>query len=148
MTFSPARELGFALHDSARLLRTYADKRARALNTTRAQWAVLVGLQRCQGVSQNELAVSLDLAPITLARLIDKLTAAGLVERRSDATDRRVHRLYLTDKSAPALDKLRALGEGMMDKALEGIDETTIQALTDGLRRIKSNLKNVLLAGV
>ena len=148
MNISPARELGFALNDSARLLRTYADQRARQLNTTRAQWAVLSGLQRCQGVSQSELAVSLDLAPITLARLVDKLTAAGLVERRDDASDRRVHRLYLTEKSAPTLDKLAALGEGVMQKALEGIDEATIHALTEGLRRIKSNLKNVLHAGV
>lgn len=148
MTFSPARELAFALHDSARLLRTYADQRARELNTTRAQWAVLVGLQRCQGVNQNELAVSLDLAPITLARLIDKLTAAGLVERRDDATDRRVHRLYLTEKSAPALEKLRALGEGVMEKALDGLDEGAVRALTEGLHRIKSNLKCALHAGV
>ena len=92
--FSPARELGFALNDAARLLRTYADQRARELNTTRAQWAVLVRLQRCQGVKQSELAEALDLAPITLARLIDKLTASGLVERRDDAADRRANRLY------------------------------------------------------
>ena len=82
---SPARELGFALSDVARLLRTYSDQRARELGTTRAQWAVLTRLQRCEGVKQNELAEALDLAPITLGRLIDKLTAAGLVERRDDA---------------------------------------------------------------
>ena len=82
---SPARELGFAIHDVARLLRTYSDQRARELGTTRAQWAVLSSLQRCEGVKQNELAEALDLAPITVGRLIDKLTAAGLVERRDDA---------------------------------------------------------------
>jgi MarR family transcriptional regulator for hemolysin len=78
-TVSPARELGFALHDVARLLRTYSDQRARELGTTRAQWAVLSRLQRCEGARQNELAEALDLAPITLGRLIDKLTVAGLV---------------------------------------------------------------------
>ena len=76
MPYSPARELGFALNDAARFLRTYADQRARELNMTRAQWAVLVRLQRCEGVNQSELAEALDLAPITLARLIDKLSAA------------------------------------------------------------------------
>src|SRR5215472_7463667 len=100
---TPARELGFALHDAARLLRTYSDHRARELKMTRAQWAVLARLQRCEGVKQSELAEALDLAPITLGRLVDKLTAAGLVERRSDAADRRAHRLYLTDKAAPTL---------------------------------------------
>src|ERR1700758_4782329 len=110
-TISPARELGFALHDVARLLRTYSDQRARELGTTRAQWAVLARLQRCEGVKQNELAEALDLAPITRGRLIDTMTAPGLVERRADATDRRAHRLYPTEKAAPTLVSLGALAE-------------------------------------
>jgi len=91
-TLSPARELGFALNDVARMLRTYSDQRAREVNMTRAQWAVLAKLRRAQGVNQRELADALDLAPITLARLVDKLVASGLIERRDDATDRRAHR--------------------------------------------------------
>src|ERR1700712_1858558 len=104
--FSPEREIGFALSDAARMLRTLADQRARDLCMTRAQWAVLVKLQRFQGAKQTELADQLDIAPITLARLIDKLTASGLVERRDDATDRRANRLYLTDKAIPTLERL------------------------------------------
>jgi MarR family transcriptional regulator for hemolysin len=146
-TISPARELGFALHDVARLLRTYSDQRARELGTTRAQWAVLSRLQRCEGVKQNELAEALDLAPITLGRLIDKLTAAGLVERRDDATDRRAHRLYLTNKAAPALVSLGALAEDLMGRALAGVDETTVRAMRDGLAIIKANLKTELTPG-
>jgi MarR family transcriptional regulator for hemolysin len=148
MPFSPARELGFALNDAARLLRTYADQRARDLNMTRAQWAVLVRLQRCQGVKQSELAESLDLAPITLARLIDKLSAGGLVERRDDDTDRRANRLHLTEKATPTLEKLGALGETMLGKALAGLDEVQIAQLTMGLNRIKANLKTELNGGV
>lgn len=144
---SRARELGFALHDVARLLRTYSDQRARELGTTRAQWAVLSRLQRCEGVKQNELAEALDLAPITLGRLIDKLTAAGLVERRDDANDRRANRLYLTEKAAPALKDLGALAEDLMGRALAGVDEPTIRAMHDGLITIKANLKNELTAG-
>jgi MarR family transcriptional regulator, transcriptional regulator for hemolysin len=146
--FSPNRELGFALHDVARLLRTYSDQRARELGTTRAQWAVLSRLQRCEGAKQNELADALDLAPITLGRLIDKLTAAGLVERRDDATDRRANRLYLTEKAAPALKELGALAEDLMGRALAGVDESTIGAMHEGLITMKANLKNELIAGV
>src|SRR5271169_3418847 len=128
-TASPARELGFALHDVARLLRTYSDQRARELGTTRAQWAVLSRLQRCEGVKQSELAEALDLAPITLARLIDKLSAGGLVERRDDDTDRRANRIYLTEKATPTLEKLGALGETMMSKALAGLGTDQIDQL-------------------
>ena len=145
---SPAREFGFALHDVARLLRTYSDQRARELGTTRAQWAVLSRLQRCEGVKQNELAEALDLAPITLGRLIDKLSGAGMVERRDDATDRRANRLYLTEKAAPALRDLGALAEDLMGRALAGLDQDEIRAMHDGLKIIKANLKNELIAGV
>jgi MarR family transcriptional regulator for hemolysin len=141
MPFSPSREIGFALNDVARLMRTYADQRARDLNTTRAQWAVLVRLQRCEGVKQAELADSLDLAPITLGRLIDKLTAAELVERRDDVNDRRAHRLYLTDKAMPALTQLGALGEDLMGRALAGLSPDTIEILKLSLERIRRNLK-------
>src|ERR1700761_1842155 len=126
VTLSPQREIGFALHDVARLLRTFADQRARDLNMTRAQWAVLTRLQRCEGVNQAELADSLDLAPITLARLIDKLTAAGMVERRDDARDRRAHRLYLTERAGPTLEQLGALGERLMGTALAGLEPDTL----------------------
>ena len=146
-TVSPARELGFALHDVARLLRTYSDQRARELGTTRAQWAVLSRLQRCEGAKQNELAEALDLAPITLGRLIDKLTAAGLVERRDDANDRRANRLYLTEKAAPALRDLGALAEDLMGRALAGVDKSTTEAMHDGLTTMKANIKNELIAG-
>jgi MarR family transcriptional regulator for hemolysin len=145
--YSRGREVAFALHDAARLLRTYADQRARELNTTRAQWAVLSRLQRCEGVKQSELAEALDIAPITLARLIDKLAAAGLVERRADPADRRAHRLYLTAKAAPALTALGALAEDVMGRALVGLDDATIDTLLKGLTTIKANLKSELHSG-
>ena len=130
-------------------MRTYADQRARELNMTRAQWAVLVRLQRCEGVKQSELAEALDLAPITLARLIDKLSAAGLVERRDD-DDGPARQSPLSDREGHArrLKKLGALGEEMMGKALAGLDADQIAELTAGLERIKANLKTELNAGV
>jgi MarR family transcriptional regulator for hemolysin len=147
-TFSTEREIGFALHDVSRMLRTFADQRARDLNTTRAQWSVLVKLQRCEGAKQSELARHLDLAPITLARLIDKLTAAGLVERRDDAQDRRANRLFLTEKAGPTLERLRLLGEDLMGRALAGLEPHIVASLHEGLDRIRQNLKSELQAGV
>jgi MarR family transcriptional regulator for hemolysin len=144
MPFSPAREFGFALHDVARLLRTYSDQRARELNMTRAQWAVLVRLQRSQGVKQSELAEMLDLQPITLARLIDKLCGIGLVERRDDAKDRRANRLFLTEKATPTLERLGALGEELMGVALAGLGPATVAQMTEQMNQIKRNLKNEL----
>ncbi len=146
--FTRARELAFALNDVARMLRTYSDQRAREVHMTRAQWAVLVKLQRAQGVKQCELANSLEIAPITLARLVDKLTASGLVERREDAADRRANRLFLTDEAAPTLQKLGELGEAVMARALAGLDEETIAGLLAGLQRIKTNLRHELTGGV
>jgi len=145
--FSPPRELAFTLSDVARLLRTYSDQRARELNMTRAQWAVLVRLQRRQGVKQAELAETLDIAPITLGRLIDKLTSAGLVERRDDASDRRANRLFLTEKAEPILRQLGLLAEDVMGRALAGLDDKTIRAMTEALMMIKANLKHELNSG-
>ena len=141
MPVSPAKEFAFALSDVARLLRTVSDQRARQVNMTRAQWAVLSRLQRCQGAKQSELADVLDLAPITLARLVDKLCDLGLVERRDDAADRRANRLFLTEKATPVLERLSALGEDLMRNALAGVDAKSIAAMTENMTRIKANLK-------
>ncbi|HYC25261.1 MAG TPA: MarR family transcriptional regulator [Roseiarcus sp.] len=141
---SPEREFFFALHDVARLMRTLADQRARAVSMTRAQWSVLARLQRSEGVKQSELAVLLDVQPITLARLVDKLADLGLVERRDDPNDRRANRLYLTEKAAPALERLGALGEILVGHALEGFDSREIAGLGKNMERIKSNLKRQL----
>jgi MarR family transcriptional regulator for hemolysin len=147
MSLSPSRELGFAMADVARMLRTYSDQRAGELNMTRAQWAVLTKLRRAEGATQRELADALDLAPITLARLVDKLAASGLVERRDDASDRRTNRLYLTPAATPILVRLDDLGEAVMARALNGLDEAAIATMRAGLERIRSNLKTELNSG-
>src|ERR1700719_737005 len=87
-----SREFGFIISDVARLLRTYADHKAAQFGMTRAQWAVLVRLDRAEGLNQSELAEMLDLQPITLTRLLDKLAESGLIERRPDPQDRRAQR--------------------------------------------------------
>lgn len=135
------REIAFLLADAARLMRTATDQKAAELGTSRARWAVLVRIQRQQGLSQNDLAALLDIQPITLARLVDKLCDEGLVERRHDPADRRVRRLHLTEKAYPVLESLSVLGHSLLDEAFRGIDPAAQQALFETLEALKSNLK-------
>src|SRR3974390_2016977 len=107
------REVAFHINDVARLLKTYADQRARDLGMTRAQWVVLARVESVEGLKQIELADTLDLQPITLTRLIDRLCDSGLIERRSDPDDRRVKRLYLTPAAGRVLDGLARIGMDM-----------------------------------
>src|SRR3954471_1745027 len=94
------------LNDVARLIRTQADRRARAHGMTRAQWMILVRLRRCGGMTQRELAEILEGGPITAARLVDRLAARGLVGRRADPAARRVWRLHLTPAADPVLAEI------------------------------------------
>jgi MarR family transcriptional regulator for hemolysin len=100
------RDLLFLLNDVGRLLRTEADRRAKAHGMTRAQWGILVWLEREPGLSQRELAEVLEVEPITVARLVDRLERAGMVERRSDEQDRRIWRLHLTGAAHPVLREI------------------------------------------
>ena len=109
-TYNPDRSLGFLLYDAARLMRRDFDRRARSLGLTRAQWSVLAHLVRKEGSRQAAIADTLEIEPITLVRQLDRLEAAGWVERRPDPSDRRARLLYLTDKAHPVLDQLYALG--------------------------------------
>ena len=138
---SPGRAFGFLLSDVARTLRTVVDHEARAIGMTRAQWSVLARLQRAEGLKQNDLASDSEIAPITLARIIDRLDAAGLVERRPDPEDRRVNRLYLTKAAGPILDRLAVIGEGVMQSALAGLSEAETDDMINRLQRVHSNLK-------
>src|ERR1700729_3468306 len=108
------REFAFTINDVARMLRTYPDYRGAKFGVTRAQWAVLVRLDRFEGLKQNELAEMLDLQPITLTRLLDGLADNGLIERRPDPDDRRAKRLFLTPAARPLLEQLTDLGEDLM----------------------------------
>jgi MarR family transcriptional regulator for hemolysin len=138
---SRRRELVFLLLDVARLVKTEADQRVRPLGMTRAQWAVLSRLERSEGLKQSELAEALEIKPITLTRLVDRLCASGLVERRPDLEDRRAKRLYLTPAARPLVDRLAQLGEVMMQDVLAGIEDRTIAFMIEQLLVAKDNLR-------
>jgi MarR family transcriptional regulator for hemolysin len=141
---NPRREFAFLLNDVARLLRTFADQRARQFGMTRAQWAVLVRLEHAEGLKQSELAELLDLQPITLTRLVDRLCANGLIERRADPNDRRAKRLYLTAQARPLMDRLAELGGDMMATVLEGFDLATIERMIGELAHTRDNLRGAI----
>jgi MarR family transcriptional regulator for hemolysin len=135
------REIAFTLMDVARMLKTYADQRARQFGISRAQWGVLVRLDRSEGLKQTELAEMLDLQPISLTRLLDRLAENGLIERRADPNDRRANRLYLTPAARPLLAELADLGHDMMDTVLEGLDDEASARLLRNLGVMKDNLR-------
>src|ERR1700690_4222313 len=141
---SRRREFAFMLNDVARLLRTYADHRAAQYGMTRAQWAVLVRLDLSEGLNQSELAEMLDLQPITLTRLLDRLCDSGLIERRSDPNDRRAKRLFLTAAARPMLEQLGALGEDMMETALAGVSREAVEQIVAQLAVVKENLRQAI----
>ena len=139
-----SKEIAFTINDVARLLKTYADQSARRYGATRAQWAVLSRLNRCEGLKQSELAELLDLQPISLTRLLDRLAENGLIERRPDPNDRRVNRLYLTPAARPLLDQLTALGEEVMGQVLEGLDKKAVERLLADLGVMRENLRSAI----
>jgi MarR family transcriptional regulator for hemolysin len=141
---SPNREFAFTLVDTARLIRTYADQLGAQYGITRAQWAVMARLERHEGLNQSELAEILDLQPITLTRLLDRLSAGGLIERRADPDDRRANRLYLTSAARPLLQRLANLSEELMATALAGVDRSAIAMMMPHLTAMKENLRQAI----
>lgn len=140
----PHRELAFLINDVARLLKTGADHEARRLGMTRAQWAVLARLERHEGLKQTELADMLDLQPITLTRLVDRLCESGVIERRADPNDRRAKRLYLTKAAKPAMEQLHGMGKDLMAATLKGIEPDKVEQMIETLGSAKENLRKIL----
>jgi DNA-binding MarR family transcriptional regulator len=132
--------IGVLLADVARLLRRNFNRRAQALGLTQPQWQALARLSQNQGMNQACLADLLEVQPITLARLVDRLAAAGWVERRPDPDDRRAQRLYLTEQAEPLLDDIRELASATREEALAGLGDRERRQLIEALKTIKGNL--------
>lgn len=128
------------LSDTSRLMRRAFDARARGIGVTRPQWQVLVALRRNEGINQGGLADILEVEPITVCRMVDRLQDAGLVERRADPADRRSWRLFLTAKAEQLLEKLKPMAEDMIAQALDGVSEADRQTLTEVLDAMRANL--------
>jgi DNA-binding MarR family transcriptional regulator len=137
---SPDRGLGFLLADCSRLLRRDFDRRVRDLGMTQAQWRALGRLSREEGINQTTLAERLEIKPITLTRLIDRMEAAGWVRRAADATDRRAIRLFLTPRSKPILEELQKRADSTLAAVTVGISASARRQLMATLEQLKLNL--------
>lgn len=132
--------LGFLLHDVARLLRKRFEQRAKCLGLTRTQWQTLAYLSANEGIHQGGLAEILEIEPITLVRILDKLAERGLVERRQHPTDRRIWLLFMREEARPLLAEMRILGDTTRGEALEGVSAADRELLATILTTMKTNL--------
>lgn len=141
MSLDLKREIVAQLVESSRFLRNYVDQRAKGRGTTRAQWVVLFRLRQQEGLSQVDLAEVLELQPISLVRLLDRLVEQALLERRPDPADRRANRLYLTAKGRHLVDDLDSLRDAIATDVLRGVPDDALQATLDTLVGIKNRVK-------
>ncbi|MBB3288743.1 MULTISPECIES: MarR family transcriptional regulator [Rhizobium] len=132
--------LGFLLHDVARLFRKRFEQRAKDLGLTRSQWQTLAYLANNEGIHQAGLAEMLEIEPITLVRILDKLSERGLVERRQHPSDRRSWLLYMREEARPLIETMRNMGDQTRKEALEGTSQEDQERLYELLTLMKSNL--------
>jgi DNA-binding MarR family transcriptional regulator len=141
MSLDMKRQLIAQLVESSRLLRNHIDHRAKSRGTTRAQWIVLFRLREQEGLSQVDLAEVLELQPISLVRLLDRLVQHGLLERRQDPRDRRANRLFLTASGRQLVDDLDSLRDAIATDVLQNIPDGAIETSLKTLGEIKNRIK-------
>jgi MarR family transcriptional regulator, transcriptional regulator for hemolysin len=141
MSLDLRRQLVAQLVESSRILRNYIDHRAKERGTTRAQWVVLFRLRAQEGLSQVDLAEILELQPISLVRLLDRLVEQGLLERRHDPKDRRANRLYLTEQGRQLVDDLDSLRDAIAIDVLHDVPDDVVATSLATLRSIKERAK-------
>src|ERR1700738_1252196 len=140
MSLDLKRQLIAQLVESSRLLRNYIDSRAKGRGSTRAQWMVLFRLGQQEGLSQVDLADVLELQPISLVRLLDRLVEHGLLERRHDPRDRRANRLFLTASGRQLVDDLDSLRDSIASDVLQDIPATAIETSLGAARQRRSQI--------
>jgi len=133
---------GYLLGETARVLTRRFDEYAQANGVTHTQWMVLIALLRQEGISQAQLAKYLEVEPISMSRMIDRLQAGDLIHRVEDPSDRRVKTLYLTPNAKKVLKRLRSFGAEVLAEARAGISDEEIQRFVVTVSRIRSNLLN------
>jgi MarR family transcriptional regulator, transcriptional regulator for hemolysin len=140
--------LAFLLHDVARLLKKRLEQNSRGSGLTRSQWQILAYLAQNEGINQKGLAELLEIEPITLGRILDKLETLGLIERRPHLADRRTWLLHLVEAARPKLVQIRELGDVTHREALAGVSEDDGQCLLKTLEAMKANLTEACEASI
>ena len=143
MSLDLKKQVVSQLVETSRLLRNHIDHRAKSRGTTRAQWIVLFRLRDQEGLSQVDLADVLELQPISLVRLLDRLVEHGLVERRSDPRDRRANRLFLTANGRQLADDLDSLRDAIATDIFEGVPTAVLESSLKTLRDVKDRIKTL-----
>lgn len=144
---NPNYTLGFLMGDTSRMLRRLFNERVTHLGLTQAQWRALAHLSRNEGLNQVTLADMLDVQPITVARLIDKLVAVDLVERRPDPHDRRAQRLFLTTKAAGVLTRIWEVADEIYAEVLKDVTTEERDTLISLLTRVQTNTGKMMPRG-
>ncbi|MCX7305474.1 MAG: MarR family transcriptional regulator [Hyphomicrobiales bacterium] len=134
--------LGFLIHDSARLLRKRFEAKGRAFGLSAAQWRLMVRLVKEEGVAQARLAELLEIEPISVSRLLDRMEEGGWIERRQDLTDRRVRMIFPTDKSREAFASIKSVAGEVYEAALDGLNQDERRILIKALNAIVTNLSD------
>lgn len=134
------RSFGFLVHDVARLMRKAYDKKVKSLGLTRSQWWLLAFVFRQQGLTQSDLADVLDIGKVALSELLNRVEAKGWIERRPDARDKRVKRVYLTGDVEPILEAMQERARELQKGILSELPPARLDAMIDDLQRIKASL--------
>ncbi|MEZ5708294.1 MAG: MarR family transcriptional regulator [Blastomonas sp.] len=132
--------IGYLLNDAARLFRRAFDANTRDLGVTGLQWRIIARLNHQPGLRQSQLADYLEVEPITLSRMIDRLADAELVERRPDPGDRRAWQIYLTKKAEPLKNEMYRRADIIIKEALQGLSEEEKTVLNTLVDRVRANL--------
>jgi MarR family transcriptional regulator, transcriptional regulator for hemolysin len=144
----PILKINFLVRDVARMYRTLFDQKVKELGITRAQWSALATLSRheIEGTIQSDLARELEVGKVTIGGLIDRLEASGLVMRRSDAADRRIRRVFITQNGYDVIEQMQSIGNDLSTLILTSIPLEKIHIAEDVLHDMKDNLRQALKA--
>lgn len=136
--------VGTLFHDIAHLIRLRMDEMLKPYDLTRLKWLAIGIVADDEGLTQVGLAERLELKSAATGKLVDRLVARGLVERRADPMDRRAHRLFATEKAENLLKELEPLGGAIRESVLSGLSDEDIHELTKTLQKIKTNLTSTV----
>jgi DNA-binding MarR family transcriptional regulator len=142
----PRRETGLRIVETSRILRGIVEQRLKPFGMTRAQFSTLARLDRQDGLAQHELAEALEVQPIAMVRVVDQLSAEGLVERRNDPADRRVNRLFITAAGRERTRALDGFKQSMGEELFDGFSEAEVIGLLEIFDRLNANLKTIQAA--
>jgi DNA-binding MarR family transcriptional regulator len=136
------KPLGYLLNDAARLMKREFERQAKAYNLTLPQWKVVSTLAERDGMSQTALSTLIEVSPMTLSDMLERLEGNGLLTRDADPADSRAKLVRITPAARALVGEMRALAVGVYDRILAGVSEADRAALVRALTRITENLND------